>query len=655
MKYTFLTALLCGALISSAQLDGDSWVIENYHWADQLEPETREWIKTQDEAITKSTTLLEYRYEEDDMVFYELNHRIIWIGNEKTIEGYNRLYVPIIEDGDIRIQARVLQPNGAVINLDENDIQEGKDEDDNTYRYFALDGIEVGSLVEYLFLTKGYPSFYGSRYTLQRDAPIYDLNFELVTPGNLLFKIKSYNGLNDAEFDTVLTEQNRFFLHQDTLAKFEEEPQAYERAHMAYVVFALDRNYYNGLRDMSSFGNAASRIFSNLKVDVNKKVEKGFKRIIAESGMNDEKDLDRQIAALEGYLKDEFFVQNSVSTEAMVDVEQIMKNKVMNEIGCLRLYSSLFTYAGIENELVLTSDRSSTPFDPEFENNLFLREDLMYFPEAEVFISPTNQLSRMGCFDADLRHTQGLFVSGIDLGEGPQGIGEVKYIPPQTIDENKSELTVNWTLGADGDVGEIKVERKTYGQQSGNNQTIAPYVPEDKMDEFKKGVLKWMYPEVEFEDYEVENLEPKGFPYVPLIVRTHFTDEVYTEPGSTSTVVKVGDIIGPQAEMYMTDSVRNLPVNHGFPRWYHREITINVPAGFTLKNTESLEMLVSSEGDDPEMIFKSTYTYENNVLRIVIDEWYKGGEYPASQFETYRSVINAAADFNKKYLVLEKS
>ncbi len=640
-------------MLAFAQQTTDGWDIEAYTWAEKPEPETREWVKSLEEAVIKSTTLLQYRYEDEDVAFYELSHRRIWIGNEKTIESYNKLYVPVMEDGALRIQARVLQPNGAVINLDEEDIQEGKDEDDNTYQYFALDGIQVGSVVEYLFLTKGMPSFYGSRYTLQRDAPVYDLTFELVTPGNLLFKTKSYNGLRQAVYDTILEEQNRFFIHQDTLPKFEAQPQAYERAHMAYVLFALDRNLYNGLRDMSSFGNAASRIYNNLLVDVNSKVEKGFKRILAESGMEDESELERKIAAIEGYLKEEFFVQNAASTAAMVDVEQILKNKVMNEIGCLRLYTSLFTYAGIENELVLTTDRSSTPFDPDFENNLFLREDLIYFPEAKVFIAPTKQLSRMGCFDPDLRHTQALFVSGIDLGEGMQGIGEVKYIPPQVIEENKSELTVNWVLGADGDLGNIAVERKTYGQQSGTNQTVAPYVQEEKMDEFKKGVLKWMYPEVEFEEYEIENLAPKGFPYVPLVVRTHFTDEVYTEPGATSTVIKVGDIIGPQAEMYLTDSVRTLPVNHGFPRWYHREIIITVPDGYVLKNTESLTMQVRSEEEDPTMNFTCNYTYNNNVLHIVIDEWYKEGEYPASQFETYRAVINAAADFNKKYLLLE--
>jgi hypothetical protein len=655
MKITLLfTLLCCTTWVALAQAQEDIWKIEEYTWEEEPMPETRDWIKKQEEAITKYTHLVEFRYRDDEISLLELVHRRIWIGDEKTIQSYNKLYVPVMQDDDLaRIEARVLQPNGAVINLDEDDIEEGKDDDGNDYRYFALDGVQEGSIVEYLFLTSGFPRYQGMRYTLQRSAPVYDLNFELVVPRNLIFKTKSYNALKQAEEDTVLTEQNRYYIQQDTLPKFEEEQMAFERAHLGYILFALDRNLYNGMRDISSFGYSVSRIYDNVQVELNKRIEKQYKKIIEESGMRDRDDLPGQIVALENYLKENFFTRNVAATQAMIDVEEILKNGAMNNLGCLRLYFSIFNYAGLECQMVFTSDRSSTPFDPEFENNLFLTEDLFYFPEADIYLAPTNNFSRLGYFDADLRNTDAIFVEGVDLGEGPVGIGEVRFIPPQKETENKSDLLVEWHLAPDGDVGEVKVERKTYGLQSGSNQTIAPLVPEDKTEEFEKDILSWMFSEVDFDEYEVENLEPSAYPEKPLIAKAEFTDEVYTEPGSTSTIVKLGEIIGPQAEMYLEDSVRTLPVNHGFPRWYHREIKLHVPEGHILKNIESLEMLVSSGGADPDMIFESNYTFENGVLHVVIDEWYRGGEYPAELFETYREVINAAADFNKKYVVLE--
>lgn len=648
------------AFFASVQLVGqevEKWAIEAYDWEKTPAEETRPEIKALPEAVIKNTVLLEYRYnEKNDIDLYELIHRKVWVGDEKTIEAYNKLYVPLLEDDeDAIIKARVRQPDGKIINLDEDDIQEGKDEKDNTYRYFALTGVQVGSIVEYLFLTRGYPQYQGSRYTLQRDAPIYNLNFELVTPRNLVFKIKSYNGLNQAINDTVLIEQNRLFLHQDFVPKFEKESNAFERAHMGYVLFALDKNLYSGKRDLSSFGFSATNIFLNVHVPISKKMEKEYKKFISESGMSKQKTQLQKINALENYLKENFFVQNEGGGMALMDVEEILINRVMNELGCLRLYYTLFTYAGIETELVFTSDRSSTPFDKDFENSLFLREDLLYFPEIDEVIAPTNQLSRMGCFDADFRYTDALFISGMDLGDGLSGIGEVKFIPAQKIEENKSDLSVIWDLEPDGDAGKVNVVHKTYGQQSGGGQTIAKYVPEENMEEFKKQFLSNYYSQVEFKDFKIENLEPAAYPYTPLIASASFGDEVYTEPGATTTIIKVGELIGPQVEMYLTDSIRNLPINHGFPRWYHREITLNVPDGYVLKNTESVDMLVSSGGDNPQMIFKSTHTYSGQKMHIVVDEWYRDGEYPAEMFEIYRSVINAAADFNKKYVVLQKA
>lgn len=655
MRIAFLSLILFCAIGVTAQMVKDSvWQIENYNWEEKPEPESRTWITSQEEAIIKNTHLIEFRYQEEGVVLLELVHRRVWIGDEKAVQSYNKLYVPVMEDDPFaRIQARVLQPSGEVTELDEDDIEEGKDDDGNEYQYFALVGVQQGSIVEYLFLTSGYPRYQGMRFTMQKNAPIYDLAFELVVPRNLIFKTKSYNALQQAETDTVLTMQNRYYIHQDTLPKFEEEQNAFERAHMGYVLFALDRNLYNGMRDISSFGYSISNIYDNCQIEMNKRIEKQYKNIVIESGMKDKGDPAGQIVALENYLKENFFTREVSNTEALLDIEQILKNGVMNKLGCLRLYLSVFNYAGHECQLVFTSDRSDTPFDSDFENNLFLAEDLLYFPDADIYMMPTNNFSRLGYFDADLRNTEAIFVEGVDLGDGIVGIGDVQFIPPQKEIENKSELMVEWALQPDGEIGEVKVERRTYGLQSGSNQTIAPFVPEDKTEEFEKEILSWMYSEVDFEEYKVENLEPAAYPEKPLIVSAEFTDEIYTEPGSTSTIVRIGDIIGPQAEMYLEDSVRTLPVNHGFPRWYHREIKLMVPEGHILKNIESLEMLVSSGGDDPEMVFESTYTFEDGVLHVVIDEWYRGGEYPAEQFEIYREVINAAADFNKKYVVLE--
>jgi hypothetical protein len=52
--------------------------------------------------------------------------------------------------------------------------------------------------------------------------------------------------------------------------------------------------------------------------------------------------------------------------------------------------------------------------------------------------------------------------------------------------------------------------------------------------------------------------------------------------------------------------------------------------------------------------FVSNYTLEGQTLTVTINEYYKQLYAPLERYEDYRKVVNAAADFNKVTLVLEK-
>jgi hypothetical protein len=52
--------------------------------------------------------------------------------------------------------------------------------------------------------------------------------------------------------------------------------------------------------------------------------------------------------------------------------------------------------------------------------------------------------------------------------------------------------------------------------------------------------------------------------------------------------------------------------------------------------------------------FTSKAEIVNDVIKIVIVEYYNKMEYPVEWYDAYKAVINAAADFNKVTVVLEK-
>ena len=74
-----------------------------------------------------------------------------------------------------------------------------------------------------------------------------------------------------------------------------------------------------------------------------------------------------------------------------------------------------------------------------------------------------------------------------------------------------------------------------------------------------------------------------------------------------------------------------------------------------MKNLDKLNFDVSHEIDGDEVFnFTSTYELKGDELLISIDENYKRITCSKDCFEPFREVINAAADFNKVILVMEK-
>jgi hypothetical protein len=100
---------------------------------------------------------------------------------------------------------------------------------------------------------------------------------------------------------------------------------------------------------------------------------------------------------------------------------------------------------------------------------------------------------------------------------------------------------------------------------------------------------------------------------------------------------------------------RRLPVELPFAHSLNRTITVQLPDGYTVKNLNDIDMnVVHKENDEITMGFISSYTLNKNILTIQVNETYKKVYYPMEQFEDFKRVINASADFNKIVLVLQK-
>ena len=654
MKYILQATALLFGFSTFAQDESDFYRVENQDWANVKEVFIADHIKENDEAIARWNYALEFRYDDDNGFYlYKLNHKQIWIGSNEAIENNNKIYLPTSNAVEvIELKARAILPDGAVTLLDDDDVNEGVDEDDNKYNYFALEGLTKGSVVEYYFITKEYPSIKGNKLAFQTDIPIYNLAYDLVSPGNLYFESKSYNGIQQAEQDTVLEYQNRLFVRQDTLPELKVQPMSNRSANRGSVVYKLDVNTYSGDKDISSFAYACERIYSNVNVERKKSIDKKLRTLLKYSGLEQGETEREKIIFLENYIKENYFnVQKGGDDYSTV--EGILKTKAMSEIGTFRLYDGLLDVAGISYNMVFTCDKSNWRFDAEFENQLSISDGLLYFPKSDLFIDPMNIFSRGSFVDYDLLDNQGVFIDAVDIGDGFIGFGEVKNIKGHTAEESVAEQNINWTFDPETETGEINLVKKSTGYSTYNYQIISDLVPADELEEFKKNIVKSSFGEMELKNLTFENLSADKYPFEPLTIKATLPAEEFIEPSANSYVIKLGEVIGKQSELYVVDSVRTLPVAVGNPRTYRHKIVFNIPEGYILKNTDALNMTITSGEENPVMSFKSTYAINDNQLEVNIHEYYTLGELPKEQFENYRKVVNAAADFNKIYLVLE--
>ena len=91
-------------------------------------------------------------------------------------------------------------------------------------------------------------------------------------------------------------------------------------------------------------------------------------------------------------------------------------------------------------------------------------------------------------------------------------------------------------------------------------------------------------------------------------------------------------------------------ISYKFTHHLIRKISIDLIPGYKIKNLN--DIIIDKQYGDYG--FVSSFKEENGRIVIDIDEYYKGLEFPKEEINNFRSVINAAADFNKVTLVFEK-
>ena len=623
---------------------------ESYNWeitpSYQIEESDNDMVAIKDKVVT------EFIFEDQNLIEYYLEHKVLWLNSDDRIEKYTKVYLPIANDASqVVINARIIKKTGEIIVLDKSRIL--RSEDDETgrdFNYYSIDDVEKGSIIEYYYVIKRRPKFQGAMVDIESDYDKQTVEFDLYAPSNLRFSFKSFNLETTVKKIESFKEKTHWkFLAKDIKAVNKEDKAPYNAA-IGFIMYKLHENTANNAI-ITSYNNVAQNLFdfyystySKLEKKLIHKFAKNFK---FDDGLRDE----NKARIIDLFIKENIYISENDS-ENLINV---LKTKTANETGVIKLYIALFEKFDVTHEMVLTSNRLQLKFDKDFEATNFLQEFLFYFPASKKYLSPSKFGTRFGFPPPYFMNNFGLFVTGYDINGKRKAFSEVKFIEGIPASLSSDEMLIEVIFNTkDLTKNTIALERKLNGYYAMNLHPFMNLIQPNRINEvidqyFVQNIDK----NAKVLKREFINEDPSLFGVKPFVVKFDISSDYFVEKKGDKYLFKLGDLIGPQMEMQQ-EKKRILPLEAEFNRSYYRTIKIHIPEGYQISNLEDIIIKNSYTTKDKELfIFDSYYTLEGNVLTVTADEHYRETFVAPEIFEAYRTVINSAADFNKVTLILE--
>jgi hypothetical protein len=515
-----------------------------------------------------------------------------------------------------------------------------------------MEGMVKGSEVEFYYTFQRDATFFG-REVLQGRFPVRESQVELVAPARLVFDIKPYHCDPESRSDSTTTGK---IIRQYQLSKTEgadDEKYAFYVVNLARLEYKLSYNkaLHAGER-LFTWNGLAKKIYGNYTAYSDQELKK-ITSLVKENGWDRLPDEPGRIAAVENYLKKNFTIRENADSRDAYDIVQILKNRLAGNLGIIHMYSAIFRTLNINHQFVLAADRSNSIIDRDFENWNNSNYPLIYFPAEDKYLAPTRIEFRYPWINPSWGGSNGLFCKNISIGNFATAIAEIRQIPLAGYRESYNNLESQLKLNAGMDSLQIDMKLILGGYTAADYREGFSFSNAMQQQTIIKNIVKSM---IGSESIVSSNIENAGFENIskPVTLHVQVNSGDLVEKAGYRILLKIGLVIGPQVEMYQ-EKARRFPIDLGYAHFEERTISFTIPAGYRIKNPESLKMeQVFRENGEQTMGFVSGYELNGNLLTVHIMEDYRKTEYPISQYEDFKRIINASSDFNKVVLILEK-
>src|SRR6218665_215712 len=643
-------ASLLTTMVAQAQLSTD-FAYKKYTW--DASPKLHQLTYKEKEGnviFLKDKVIIEFAYESSgQLVEYMTRHTIIHFNNEKGVEEMNKVYVPyasILEEMDLK--GRTITSEGKIIPLSKSSVKKVDNlENSGPFMIFAMEGIDKGGEIEYVYTNKKSVSSNAS-WIMQSEAIRKDVSIDIYSPANLVFEGRGYNGFPAFTTDTTLKDKNHIYSSIALIDGLTEEKYSSYDANKMRFDYQLTYNKSNGNARLYSWEYCGTDLY-NAMFYFQKNETKALEKLIGKLGLSKMNTDEEKIRALEQYMK-----TNINQSSDNLPIDKVLEVKYGSAFDLQRIYVGAAGLLKIPVEAVLTTDRTSRKFDSSFPSWNSLGEYLLYFPGCDKYLAATNYLSRLGFPPPELTYNKGLFVKETGLGDIKTGISKVKNIDIGPYTSSYNNLTEMVTFDPESFTPTVNVKQEYAGYPAYYIQPALLYMEENQKTELKENLSKFIGKETVVKSTKLSGTDKADVLVNPFIVESVVETPQLMENAGNKYLFKVGALIGPQEELYQKKARQSdgeITYTHSFTR----NIEIKVPQGYRIKNADDIKIEKKyMVGDKVLSSFISGYTMEGDVIKIKVYEDYQAIVYPKENFEQFRGVINASADFNKVVLIFEK-
>lgn len=623
---------------------------------------------------------IDYKFEGTGITMYSTIHRIIKVLDRLGIESFNTVLVPF-RNGETRVdsvKARTILPDGTTRNVKYEMLYVGGGE-----FLFALDGMEKNAEVEIVIKYKSISSYFGSR-RYQYGIPVLNAYFELNYPKELTINTKGYHGFPSGN-EEMVGGHKQVKIFQANIPKLESQPFSFYDLYGMRIEFGIDHFTHRGGYERSdnytwdmyahsiyqryynfrqSEKNAAARFLTTIgirggetELEKIKKIEEGIKTNIVAYWEISGRTVDYIDSTPEAKYADKYWETSKVAE----NIDSIVLKKSASERGIIRLFCACLKVAGVKHELGITSNRTEHLMDNKFVNWQPLQDYLFYFPDFDAYLAPTEPFYRYPEVPYEMINNKGLFCktnpeSEFNIGrEITESEAIIRTISP--LPANYTQVNGKININLDKDFGTVVETKRTYSGYSAPElrKEIAAASPEEKKKLILKESILADKPEMLLK-YSIDNESISAvYENKPLIINTTVRTSDLVEKAGAGYLLKIGEVIGTQPNFYSKEE-RVLPVDIEFPHTNHVTISVTIPEGYKAQNLEALK-IYAEVGDKNTGVFsayfKSDYQLTGNNLVVTITRSYPQLHYSVSEFESFKKVMNAAADFNKVSILIE--